>query len=819
MSKSNKFTHKAQSALELSLQYARRLGHTYIGSEHLLLGLVGEGDSVSSRLLSSHGVTLDEVKKAVIEVTGLGILGDVSAEDMTPSARGIIEKSALIAKKYSQSHIGTEHILLALSERAECVGVRILESLSVSIQELKGELSGFIESTSSKSKNDDNGLSSEKKESKIQGCPYISEFGRDLTALARDGKLDPIIARETETERVIQILSRRSKNNPCIIGEPGVGKTAIVEGLAIKIAADEVPETLKGRRIVTLDVPAMVAGAKYRGEFEERMKRVMRECAQNPNVILFIDEIHTIIGAGGAEGAVDAANIIKPALARGEMQIIGATTISEYRKHIEKDSALERRFQSVIVEPPSIEDAERILHGLKERYEEHHRIKISDEAITSAVKLSERYIPDRFLPDKAIDLIDEAASMLKIKAFTMPDELKIKEDRLRYLSSEKEKAIIGQDFERAASFRDEEKNLKYEFTKEKLAWSEGQKASHQVVTEEDVAEVVTKWTRVPTQKLIESESEKLMKLSERLKERVVGQDKAVDALASAIRRGRIGLSDPNRPIGSFIFLGPTGVGKTELAKALSELMFGSQDAIIRFDMSEYMEKHSISKLIGSPPGYVGYEEGGRLTERVRRRPYSVVLFDEIEKADSDIFNILLQILDDGRLTDSQGCQVNFRNTIIIMTSNIGSPRKNESNKIGFSALDIENDETLRREERVKKALFDTFSPEFLNRVDEIITFSSLDREAVKTIAKNLLLDFTDRAKNMGIEISFEESAIDKIVSEGYDSFFGARPLRRAIIKLVEDNFSNEVLSGNIKKGDTVAVSLSNDEKLAFNKLS
>ena len=817
MSSANRFTHKAQSALELSLDHARRLGHTYVGSEHLLLGLVGEAESVSAKLLMSHNVGSDQVKKAVLEVTGLGIAGQVSATDLTPSARRIIERSAHIAKKYDQRSIGTEHILLSLSEQSECVGVRILESLGVSIHELKSELTNFIESTSPKPRSDET-ADGKKERLKIAGCPSLSEFGRDLTALAREGRIDPIIGREKETERVVQILSRRTKNNPCIIGEPGVGKTAVVEGLAIKIAADEVPEMLREKMIVTLDVPSMIAGAKYRGEFEERMKKVMRECSQNPDVILFVDELHTIIGAGGAEGAVDAANIIKPALARGEMQIIGATTIVEYRKHIEKDSALERRFQSVTVEEPTQEDSERILFGLREKYEKHHGIKISDGAIKAAVRLSSRYIPERFLPDKAIDLIDEAASAVRISAHTPPQSLKLVENSLRRIVKEKEKAIIGQDFEGAARLRDKEKELGAELWRERTIWEETARSEKREVGEEDVAEVVTRWTSIPTTRLVESESEKLSTLADRLRERVVGQDRAVEVLSNAIKRSRLGLSDPDRPIGSFIFLGPTGVGKTELAKALSENLFGSSDALIRFDMSEYMEKHSVSKLIGSPPGYVGYDDGGILSERVRRRPYSVVLFDEIEKADPDIFNIMLQILDDGILTDSQGRRVSFKNTVIIMTSNVGSPRRVEGQRIGFSSFDA-NEEKKRSDERVKKALFDTFRPEFLNRIDEIITFAPLDRESVRKIADIMLTDFCKRAKERGIEISFDDDAVNKIVSEGYDNFFGARPLRRVIMRLIEDGFSRELLSGRFSEGDCVSVGVNDEGEIEFSDKS
>ena len=796
------------------MEQARRLGHVYIGSEHILLGLTGEAECVASKLLTSHGISYESVKKTVLEVTGLGIPGEVGASSMTPSACRIIERSAHIAKKYDQKSIGTEHILLALVEQSECVGVRILESQSISIHELKSELLNFIESTSPKGKPDDS-ADSKKDKQRIAGCPTLSEFGRDLTALAREGRIDPIIARERETDRVVGILSRRTKNNPCIIGEPGVGKTAVVEGLAVKIAADEVPEMLRGRLVVTLDVPAMIAGAKYRGEFEERMKKVMRECAQNPDIILFIDEVHTIIGAGGAEGAVDAANIIKPALARGEMRLIGATTVAEYRKHIEKDSALERRFQSVLVEEPSVEDSERILFGLREKYEQHHGITITDGAIRAAVRLSSRYIPERFLPDKAIDLIDEAASSVRIKAFTPPKSLKKLESRLREITAEKERAIVGQDFERAAGLRDEERELIINIGRERALWEENAGREAREVSEDDVAETVTRWTSIPIQRLVESESDKLLRLADRLRERVVGQDTAVDSLANAIKRSRLGISSPDRPIGSFIFSGPTGVGKTELAKALSEHLFGSADAMIRFDMSEYMEKHSVSKLIGSPPGYVGYGEGGLLTESVRRRPYSVVLFDEIEKADPDIFNIMLSILDDGVLTDSQGRRVSFRNTVIIMTSNVGSPRRNESKRIGFSALSEDAEEQRRSAERTKRALFDAFRPEFLNRIDEIITFSPLDRESVGRITSIMLEDFCRRVSEKGIKIRILDGVIDRIASEGYDSFFGARPLRRTITRLIEDGFAREMLSGRIKEGDEVEIGLSESGEIAF----
>ena len=817
MSNTNKFTRRARNALRLALDYAEKLGHTYIGSEHILLGLTAESDSVSSKLLASHGIGADDVKKAVIEVTGIGMPGKVNASDMTPSVKKMIERSDRIARRYSSDAIGTEHLLLAMSESDECVGVRIMESLNLSMQELKGELSGFIESTSaSLPKESEKKSEVNDKKHKIAGCPVLSEFGKNLTALAMDGRIDPIIGREKETERMIQILSRRTKNNPCLIGEPGVGKTAVVEGLALRIADDEVPDILRGKIIITLDIPSMIAGAKYRGEFEERMKNVMRECARNPDIILFIDEIHTIIGAGGAEGAVDAANIIKPALARGEMQIIGATTISEYRRDIERDAALERRFQTVTVDEPTPDETEKMIFGLRDRYEKHHGLKISDEAIRAAVKLSDRYIHDRFLPDKAIDLVDEAASRVRIKAFTPPKNVKALEKTLKDINERKRNAIDGQDFEGAAVLRDEERRISEELCNAKEKWTDKVDRPSLTVSEEDVAEVITSWTRIPLNKIVESEGERLLKLSEILRERVIGQDRAIEALSSAIKRGRTGLSSPERPIGSFIFLGPTGVGKTELAKALAEQLFGSRDAVIRFDMSEYMEKHSVSKLIGSPPGYVGYNDGGRLTESVRRRPYSLLLFDEIEKADSDVFNLLLQVLDDGILTDSGGRRANFRNTVIIMTSNLGARRMNEGRSIGFFDSSSESKERKEDEKRMRDALRSAFPPEFLNRVDDVIVFSPLDRESVGRIVDIMLKELINRALAIGVELNFDGSAKELIIKEGYDPSLGARPLRRVIIKLVEDRFSEALLSGYIKKGDRVTA-VERDGKIVFVK--
>ena len=634
--------------------------------------------------------------------------------------------------------------------------------------------------------------------------------------MARAGKIDPIIGRESETERVIQILSRRTKNNPCLIGEPGVGKTAVVEGLAQRIVAGNVPENLRDKSIVTLDIAAMIAGAKYRGEFEERFKNVMEEVQKNPDIILFIDEIHTIIGAGAAEGAVDAANIIKPALARGEMQVIGATTISEYRKHIEKDAALERRFQSVMVGEPTSEEALQILRGLRDKYEAHHKLKISDEALEAAVQLSVRYITDRFLPDKAIDLVDEAASRLRITAHTSPEDLKELEKKLQSLAHDKEEAISSQDFETAARLRDEEQKVKADYDQKKAEWEKNNDTSSLTVSATDIADVVTQWTGIPVNRLLEEESEKLLHLDGLLKERVIGQDPAVEAVSRAIRRGRMGLKDPRRPIGSFIFMGPTGIGKTELAKALAEVMFGSPSAMIRLDMSEYMEKHSVSKLIGSPPGYVGYEEGGQLTEKIRRKPYSVVLFDEIEKAHPDVFNILLQVLEDGVLTDSQGRHVDFRNTILILTSNVGASEIGGTKALGFTSTPASDADDAARRERMMNALKSTFRPEFLNRIDDIIIFNSLRQEDIEAIAGLMLDDVKKRIGDLGITVSFDPSVAALLAKEGFDPTYGARPLRRAVVRMVEDAFSTEMLEGKIQAGDSITAK-ANDGKIVFSK--
>ena len=803
-----KFTQKAQNVLNNALNYARKMGHTYVGSEHILMGLVSEEDSVAAKILNERGVAFDKIKSAVEAFAGVGTVSDVTPADMTPRTKRIIEASASEAIRLNQSYIGTEHILLALIAESDCVAVKLLKECGATAADVKNDIQAYLGGRS------DGGASQKRDaEKKNSSTPTLSQHGRDLTALAKDGKIDPIIGRDNETERVVQILSRRTKNNPCLIGEPGVGKTAVVEGLAQRIIDGNVPESLKGKRIVTLDIPGMIAGAKYRGEFEERMKNVMDEATKNPDIILFIDEIHTLIGAGAAEGAVDAANILKPALARGEMQVIGATTISEYRKHIEKDAALERRFQSVTVGEPSTDEAVLILKGLRDKYEAHHKVKISDGAIEAAVNLSVRYIADRFLPDKAIDLIDEAASKLRISAHTSPPDLRELEEKLKKLSQEKEEAINGQDFEGAAKIRDEEKRLKSELKKTQTEWKESQSEQSLEVLEAHIADVVTQWTGIPVSRLLESEGERLLRLEEDLKSRIISQDSAVEAVARAIRRGRMGLKDPKRPIGSFIFLGPTGVGKTELTKALAGIMFGDDNAMIRLDMSEYMEKHSVSKLIGSPPGYVGFEEGGQLTEKIRRKPYSVVLFDEIEKAHPDVFNIMLQVLDDGILTDSQGRKVDFKNTVIIMTSNVGASTLSAPRSLGFSEVKEDNDKKAS-DARVMSALKSTFRPEFINRIDDIIIFNKLDKDGIEKIASLMLAEVEKRIAELGVSIEFDDSVVEFVSKEGFDPEYGARPLRRTIVRKIEDSFSTEMLEGKIKAGDKVKAVIE-DEKVTY----
>ncbi len=795
----NKFTPKAQYALNVALSCASDLGHSYIGSEHLLLGLLSTPDSAAAKILLLRGIKTEKVKSSVVEISGIGSPELISPSDMTPRTKKIIEGSAYEAARASQAYIGTEHILLALVSDRDCVAVRILESLGASPTDIKGDLENYIDSSPSKrdavlKKNNDRQSSPSDKKSAVQ------TFGRSLVDMARRGKIDPIIGRDRETERVIQILSRRTKNNPCLIGEPGVGKTAVVEGLAQRIADGDVPEILRDKNVVTLDLSSMIAGAKYRGEFEERLKNILAEAQKNPDLIIFIDEIHTIIGAGAAEGAIDAANIIKPALARGELQVIGATTITEYRKHIEKDAALERRFQSVTVGEPSESEAKQILLGLRHKYESHHKLKISDEAIDAAISLSVRYISDRILPDKAIDLIDEAAARLRLKIFTSPPEHREMENELRRIESEKIEAVTEQNFELAASLRDREEELKTKYREAKDEWERRKNIEDLTLYESDVADIVTGWTGIPVSSLLRSESERLLHLEEKLCERVIGQDSAAAAVASAIQRSRTGLRDPSRPIGSFIFAGQTGVGKTELCRALADALFGSDDAMIRLDMSEYMEKHSISKLIGSPPGYIGYDDGGMLTEKVRRKPYSIVLFDEIEKAHPDVFNILLQILDDGILTDSQGRRVNFKNAIIIMTTNLGAKRHGEVARLGFSAGADANNEI---KERVEDELRRAFRPEFLNRVDEIIVFRKLSRDDLIKIASLMLSEVADRIEGSGVFIEFDCEVAELIAASGKTDEYGARPLRRAIINLIELPYSRALLDGSFKKGDFI----------------
>ena len=813
----NRFTQKAQNALNFSLGSASDMGHTYIGSEHLLLGLCREESGVAAHYLQSRGVDTEKVKNAIIRLAGAGIPCEVSPTDMTPRTRSIIQASLAEAQRCGQELIGTEHLLLSILREQDSVAVRILESFNIAVGDLSNDLAAYIgasptiEGTISLK----NKPQERQRSSALLSTQTLKSFARDLCELAAAGKIDPVIGRDSETERLIQILSRRQKNNPCLIGEPGVGKTAVVEGLAGRIVAGDVPENLLDKTVVTLDIASMIAGAKYRGEFEERFKNVMEEVRKNPNIILFIDEIHTIIGAGAAEGAVDAANIIKPALARGELQVIGATTISEYRKHIEKDAALERRFQSVNVGEPSAEDALEILRGLREKYETHHKLKISEEALRAAVELSIRYIADRYLPDKAIDLIDEAASRLRIRAHTSPDGIKAKEEELKNVCAQKEAAILAQEFERAAALRDNEQALKKEIEEEKSHWRSSQNATELSVTDADIAEVVTQWTGIPVHNLLAEDEQRLLHLEKRLKARVVGQADAVAAVAKAIRRGRIGLKDPKRPIGSFIFMGPTGIGKTELARALAKVMFGSESAMIRLDMSEYMEKHSVSKLIGSPPGYVGFDEGGQLTEKIRRKPYSVVLFDEIEKAHPDVFNILLQVLEDGQLTDSQGRQVDFKNTVIILTSNVGAGEMSAAKTLGFVADAPESEENERRE-RMMRALRSTFRPEFLNRVDEVIVFNSLSREDIAKIARLMLDDVAARCKSIGISLSFSPAVAELLAEKGFDQSYGARPLRRTVMRLVEDTLSTELLEGKFKAGDSVEADVK-DGEIGFEK--
>lgn len=804
----DKFTERAQKVLIYAQEEALRLRHNYIGTEHILLGLVKEGQGIAAQLIKSKGIDLDSLRTAVISMVSMGDEPVDKVLGYTPRTKYIIESSANEARNFNHNYVGTEHLLLALLREGEGVAAQILKAMGITLEYVENELKKRLSEDKSSTKA---GSSSARK----HNTPNLDQYGRDLTEMAREGKLDPIIGREKETERVIQILSRRTKNNPVLIGDPGVGKTAIAEGLAQKIAEGAVPEILKDKRVVTLDLSAMVAGSKYRGEFEERLKNVMNEIRESKNIILFIDEMHTIIGAGGAEGAIDASNILKPALARGEIQAIGATTLDEYRKHVEKDAALERRFQPVMVGEPTKEETIKILEGLRDKYEAHHKVKITDESIKAAVELSDRYITDRFLPDKAIDLIDEAASRVRIKTFTAPPDVKKLEEELASLEKEKAEAINTQNFEKAAEIRDKEQELKKELEAVKKEWNEKANENTLTIGEEEIAYIVSLWTGIPVTKLAEEESQRLLNLEKILHERVIGQDEAVEAVSKAIKRARVGLKDPKRPVGSFIFLGPTGVGKTELSRALAEVLFGDENAMIRIDMSEYMEKHTVSRLIGSPPGYVGYEEGGQLTEKVRRKPYSVVLLDEIEKAHPDVFNILLQILEDGRLTDGKGRTVDFKNTVVIMTSNVGASTIKRQKVMGFTSSTNEKEEAYERmKENVMEELKKNFRPEFLNRIDDVIVFHQLEEEHLKKIVDLMLKSLVKRIKEIDIEIEVTDEAKSLLVKKGFDPVYGARPLRRAIQKMVEDKLSEEMLAGNVKAGSKVLID-SDGENLVF----
>ena len=836
-----KFTNRANKAIEIANDIALELGHSYIGTEHILYGLAKEGNGIASKVLENQNVTADDILNKIEELIGR----DEPIEnivDFTPRTKRVVESAFIEARKLGYNFIGTEHLLIGILREGDCVATKILLDLNVNIPKLYNEIVKVINegedyNSSDNSSNNSNGG---KRRGSYNQTPTLNQFGQDLTKKAEEGKLDPVIGRKQEIERVIEILSRRTKNNPCLIGEPGVGKTAAVEGLAQKIAAGDVPEILKDKRVVTLDISGMVAGSKYRGDFEERIKKALNEVKKAGDVILFIDEIHTIVGAGAAEGAIDAANILKPLLARGEIQLVGATTLNEYRKFIEKDAALERRFSPVTVNEPSEKDTIQILKGIRDKYEAHHNVKITDEAIEAAVKLSIRYVNDRFLPDKAIDLIDEASSRARLKTYTEPDSLKELQEEIEKTKNEKEEAVLNQKFEKAAELRDTEKALRDKFEKEQSKWKSKNTKSIVTITEENIAEVIANWTGIPAKKITEDENEKLKNLEKELHKRVIGQNEAVEAVSKAIRRSRVGLKDPKRPIGSFLFLGPTGVGKTELSKALAEVLFGDENAMIRLDMSEFMEPHSVSKLIGAPPGYVGFDDGGQLTEKIRRKPYSVILFDEIEKAHPDVMNMLLQILEDGRLTDSQGRTVNFKNTVIIMTSNLGARLITDRKQLGFANQGAVNkisenvkekldenssdtkklkdmkynkelkessaqDEKAKKEyEEIKKEVMAELKkelrPEFINRIDEIIVFHKLNDNDINQIIDIMLKEVVNRLKEQKYEIEFEPDVKEMIAKEGIDKNFGARPLRRTIQNLVEDKLAEEILDGKLKKG-------------------
>ncbi|WP_313344204.1 ATP-dependent Clp protease ATP-binding subunit [Sedimentibacter sp.] len=811
----NGLNKSAKSALESAQREVTNFKQNVLGTEHILIGLMLEQEGIAGKILRNK---LDVNKIREIIKNSIGV-GEEEPEyiQISPRSKYIIELARQYSTQMGVSYVGTEHILLGLIDEGEGIAAQIVKS-AVSLRDLKNEVIEAIKQNSGGAAGGNANFSGNTEQAQNSATKTIDKYGTDLNQRAREGKLDPVIGRENVIDRVIQILSRRTKNNPCLIGEPGVGKTAIAEGLAQEIVNGNVPETLKDKRVVTLDMAGMVAGAKYRGEFEERLKSAVEEIKAAGNIILFIDELHTIIGAGAAEGAIDASNILKPTLARGELQIVGATTLDEYKKHIEKDAALERRFQPITVDEPTVEDTIKILKGLRDKYEAHHKVAITDEAIEAATKLSHRYISDRFLPDKAIDLIDEAASRTRLKSSTQPKEFKEIEDKITELINEKQAAINNQDFERAASFRDEEKRLTDELDKQKKLWA-AKNSKDSKIGYEEIADVVSQWTGVPVKKLQGDESEKLLNMEEILHKRVIGQEQAVEALSKAIRRSRVGLKDPKKPIGSFIFLGPTGVGKTELSKALAESMFGDENAMIRVDMSEFMEKHSVSKLIGSPPGYVGFDEGGQLTEKIRRKPYSVILFDEIEKAHPDVFNILLQLLDDGRLTDAKGRTVDFKNTVIIMTSNVGASTIKKQKTLGFAAnsSNEEKDEYEKMKENVLGELKRSFRPEFLNRIDEIIVFHSLNKEHIKEIVSLMINNLSKRLEQLNVKIELDDKAKELLAEEGFDPMFGARPLQREIRRRIEDRLSEELLKGTIKKSDTIKISADGRELVFGNK--
>lgn len=816
------FTYKANNAINLAIEIASQLGHTYVGSEHILLGLIKETSSIAATVLHELGVEFDMAEKIVKEQIGVGSKSVVTTDDFTPKTKKILNYAMNKSVQSGSKLISTENILTAILDESEGYALKLLEMLGASKNEILKKISSFkINESSGKNSNDFFASYSSQykgKRSGKEGSGVVDQFCRGLSAMASENNIDPVIGREKEIERVLQILSRRSKNNPCLIGEPGVGKTAVVEGLALKIFSGDIPENLKYKRIVSLDLTSMIAGTKYRGDFEDRIKTVIEEIKKDGNIILFIDELHTIVGSGSSEGSTDAANILKPSLTRGDFQVIGATTISEYRKHIEKDSALERRFQPVLVDEPSEEETIKMINGIKDRYEKHHGIDISDEVVKSAVHLSSRYINDRFLPDKAIDLIDEAAAHARLKHYVEPEKIINLKKELKDLSKSKQEAVLNQDFEKAAKLRDEENNTKKLIEKEKSLYSLKFDNYKKEITNEDIARVVSSWVSIPVEKITDEESSKLLSMESILHQRVIGQDSAVSAVSRAIRRGRVGIKDPNRPIGSFIFLGPTGVGKTELCKALAESLFGGEDSLIRFDMSEYMEKHTSSKLIGSPPGYVGYDEGGQLTEKVRRKPYSVILFDEIEKAHPDLFNMLLQIFEDGHLTDSQGRKVNFKNTIIIMTSNIGARVLTDKGvKLGFTQESGLESDYLRTKEMVINELKKSFKPELINRIDEIIVFKKLTREDVKNIALRMLEILSKRLSIMEISISFTDKVVDEISNIGFDESYGARPLRRAIQTHIEDELSEKILSKDINIDEEIVCDFDGENFKFMNK--